>query len=49
MTGKELILWIEEHNAQDLIFEVQYRDAGGDYYGTDEMLYLAIEENKVIL
>lgn len=49
MTGKELIQWIEEHNAQDLIFEVQYRDGGGDYCGTDEMLYLIIEENKVIL
>ena len=49
MTGKELIQWIEEHNAQDLIFEVQYRDEGGNYYGTDEMLYLDIEENKVIL
>lgn len=49
MTGKELIKWIEEHDAQEFTFEVQYRDGGGDYYGTDEYLYLAIENNKVIL
>lgn len=49
MTGKELIKWIEEHDAQELIFEVQYRDDGGDYYGTDKNLYMDIENNKVIL
>lgn len=49
MTGKDLIKWIEEHNAQDMIFEVQYRDAGGIYYGTDKELYLDIENNIVIL
>ena len=49
MTGKDLIKWIEEHNAQDLVFEVQYRDEGGDYYGTDKKIYLEVEDNKVIL
>jgi len=49
MTGKDLIQWIEEHNAQDLFFEVQYRDEGGAYYGTDENLILDIENDTVIL
>lgn len=33
MTGKELIDWIVEHHAEDMLIAVQYRDAGGDYFG----------------
>lgn len=40
MTGRELIVWILENEAEDMQFEVQYRDYGGDYEGTDKKLYL---------
>ena len=40
MTGRELIVWIMESEAEDAQFEVQYRDYGGDYEGTDKRLYL---------
>ena len=43
MTGRELIKWILDHKAEDKKIEIQYRDGGGDYNGTDERLYL-IEE-----
>jgi len=43
MTGRELIMWILEKNAEDAEIEVQYRDAGGDYSGTDNVLYLIDE------
>lgn len=35
MTGRELIQWIIDNDAQDLTVEVQYRDSGGYYFGTD--------------
>ena len=35
MTGKELIKWIIDHKAEDVIVEVAYRDEGGLYFGTD--------------
>lgn len=44
MNGRELIMWILEHEAESAQVEVQYRDGGGDYSGTDETLYL-IDEN----
>lgn len=40
MTGRELIKWILDHKAEDKKIEIQYRDSGGDYHGTDEILYL---------
>ena len=40
MTGRDLIMWILENEAEDAQFEVQYRDYGGDYEGTDKRLYL---------
>lgn len=36
MTGKELIKWIQENNAEDLPIEIQYQDGGGCYYGTEK-------------
>ena len=33
MTGRELIAWIQENNAEDAIIITQYRDAGGNYLG----------------
>lgn len=46
MTGRELMKWILDNNAEDLPFEVQYRDSGGDYHGTDERLYLIVEKSE---
>lgn len=46
MTGRELILWILQNEAENTKFEVQYRDGGGDYSGTDERLYLIKEIGK---
>lgn len=46
MTGKELIMWILVNGAEEHKFEVQYRDGGGDYSGTDEQLYLIKEIGK---
>ncbi len=40
MTGRDLIKWILDHKAEDKKIEIQYRDSGGDYPGTDERLYL---------
>ena len=36
MTGKELIKYIEKWELENYQIEVQYRDDGGCYYGTDE-------------
>lgn len=43
MTGRELIRWILDNKAEDLPVEIQYRDSGGYYIGTDTMLCLEIE------
>ena len=46
MTGRELIKWILDHKAENKKIEIQYRDSGGDYPGTDEILYLIEEVGK---
>ena len=46
MTGRELIKWILDNKAEDAKIEVQYRDSGGDYPETDEVLYLIDETGK---
>ena len=33
MTGRELIEWIIANKAEDMPAVIQYRDAGGEYYG----------------
>jgi len=35
MTGRELIEYIQRHKLEDCVVEVQYRDDGGYYFGTD--------------
>lgn len=45
MTGRELIEWILKNHVEDLPIEIQYRDGGGDYNGTDKILYLDIDKN----
>ena len=37
MTGRELIKWIQDTHAEDKQVIVQYRDAGGTYYGGEVM------------
>lgn len=37
MTVKELYEWAAKNNATGLDIEIQYRDAGGDYDGRDEL------------
>lgn len=36
MTGRELIDYIYQWGLEDSVIEVQYRDDGGCYYGTDK-------------
>ena len=33
MTGRELIDWIRDSRAEDMVVVVQYRDGGGNYIG----------------
>jgi hypothetical protein len=35
MTVKELYEWAKKNNAEDFDIEIQYRDGGGFYSGTD--------------
>ena len=35
MTGRELIEYIQRKHLEDCVVEVQYRDDGGYYFGTD--------------
>ena len=36
MIGRELINLIRKNHAEDMTVLVQYRDAGGDYYGGEK-------------
>ena len=36
MTGRELIEYIQEKHAEDMLICVQYRDGGGIYDGADD-------------
>ena len=50
MTIEELYAWAKEHEVLNYKVEVKYRDAGGEYYGTDEELYLDIDKDcKIII
>ena len=50
MTIQELYEWAKEKGLLDYTLKVQYRDAGGEYYGQDEELYLDINAiNKQIV
>lgn len=44
MTGRELINYIEKWELEDCKIEVQYRDDGGCYYGTDKEIEPTIVE-----
>ena len=54
MTVKELYVWAVENKAEDLEIEIQYRDDGEYYCGTDIDVIPAIERSaysdiKVVL
>lgn len=51
MTIKELYEWAVDNHAEDLDLEVQYRDGGGIYYGTDSELtpIIACNENDLLV
>ena len=54
MTVKEFYEWAKENEAEDLEIEIQYRDGGGTYCGTDVADNPTIErseygDNKVVL
>ena len=44
MTGRELVKYIEKWGLEDYRIEVQYRDDGGCYYGTDDYVEPLIVE-----
>ena len=37
MTGAELIKWIEDNHAEDMLMVIQYRDSGGAYEGCEDV------------
>ena len=44
MTIKELYDWAVKNNAEELNIEIQYRDGGGYYVGTE-----ALEESEIVV
>lgn len=54
MTIKELYEWAIKNNVENCEVEIQYRDGGGTYYGTDDLYEsdIVIEEKtygKVVI
>lgn len=47
MTGRELIEYIKKWELEDCKVEVQCRDEGGYYYGTDDLEPVIIEPNQM--
>ena len=46
MTVKEFYKWAIENKAEDLEIEIQYRDGGGFYCGTDINITPEITQSK---
>lgn len=46
MTITELYEWAMLNNCENLDIEIQYRDGGGDYSGTDDDLYLVVDDKS---
>ena len=46
MTVSELYKWAIKNGIEDYKIEVQFRDAGGDYIGTDGDLFLLVDSEK---
>lgn len=47
MTGRELIKYIQENHAEDMLVCVQFRDAGGLYNGADDATPLMGRVTKI--
>ena len=37
MTGRELIKWIQDNHAEDLVVLIEHRDSGGSYYTAERL------------
>ena len=46
MTVREFFDWAKRNNCLDYEVEIQYRDSGGCYYGTDDLRESEIEINR---
>lgn len=46
MTGRELIAYIEKWELEDCQIEMQCRDGGGYYYGTEPLEPTIVEANQ---
>ena len=50
MTINELYKWAVQNGVEDYNIEIQYRDDGGIYDGTDKELYLTkIHDDKTLI
>jgi len=49
LTFRELYEIAKERGWLDKKIEIQFRDGGGDYAGTDNTIYLVETENAIIL
>ena len=51
MTIKELYEWAVKNNCENYEVEIQYRDSGGYYSGTDELAEcdIEIDDNGVVI
>lgn len=50
MTIEELYNWATKNDCEDYEVEIQYRDDGGDYSGTDNNIYCIVDtDNKKVI
>lgn len=49
LTIRDLYEIAKEKGWLDKKIEIQFRDGGGDYYGTDNLIYLVETENAIVL
>lgn len=49
MTIKELYDWACKNSVEDFEIEIQYRDSGGYYYGTDSDIVPEIYANEEVV
>lgn len=49
LTFRELFEIAKEKGWMDKKIEIQFRDAGGDYDGSDDIIYLIETEDAIIL
>lgn len=50
ITIQDLYNWAKEHNYLDYKIRIQYRDAGGNYFGHDKEVFLSTnEKDKTVI